>query len=98
MKEGFLIEGHRAKTGIEFEDTLIMDDSTLYPSEKAASGKAHEFLGKDQTLELVVIYAVDELGEKRGIKFLFRDKEGGVSEVDSWWSFGPIIEECGPNC
>jgi hypothetical protein len=86
MKEGYLIEGHRSKSGFELEDTLILDDQHLYPNEKDASVKAREYFEKDGNLDLVVIYRSGEPGGKVGVRFLFRDKEGHLGEVDSWWN------------
>lgn len=94
MKEGFQIEGHRAKTGYQTEDTLILNDPTVYPSAEAATTKAREHLGQDQDLGLVLIYAVNALEERTVIRFLFREQSGDVEEVDSWWEDGGIPDDC----
>lgn len=85
MKEKFFIEGHRSKTSYEHEETLILDDKKAYASEKDASAKAKEYFEKDENIGLILIYKKTGLGEKTGIKFIHRDMEGALEEIDSWW-------------
>lgn len=85
MKEYFYLEGHRSKNDHSDEDTLILDDTHAYASEEKAVAKAKEYFAADKELSLVVIYRGLKLGDKYGIKYIFRNQDGMLEEVDSWW-------------
>jgi hypothetical protein len=85
MKTKYFIEGHKAKTDYSYEDTLILDDENSYASEEDAINKAKEYFEKDENLQLIVIYKGLKMSPKHGTKFLFKDKEGNLEIVDSWW-------------
>jgi len=86
MKEYFYLEGHRSKSDYGEEDTLILDDSQAYASEEKAVAQAKEYFAADQDLSLIVIYRGLKLGDKYGIKYIFRNQDGMLEEVDNWWS------------
>jgi hypothetical protein len=85
MREYFFLEGHKAKTDYGTEDTLILDDTHAYATEEKAVGKAKEYFDKNQELSLIVIYRGTKLGDKYGIKYIFRNQDGMLEEVDNWW-------------
>ena len=89
MKHIFFIEGYRAKTDFNYEDTLTLSDQNSYESEEQATAKAYEYLEKDSELGMIIIYKGPELGEKTGIKFIHRDQDGELVEVNSWWATCP---------
>ena len=86
MKEYFYIEGHKTKSDYEDEKTLILDDSRAYASEETALAKAREYFDKNDELTLIVIYKGLKLGDRYGHKYLFRNQDGMLEEVDNWWS------------
>jgi hypothetical protein len=86
MKEYFYIEGHKSKTDYGVEETLILDDSRAYASEETALSKAKEYFEKKDELGLIVIYKGVKLGDRYGSKYIFRNQEGMLEEVDNWWS------------
>jgi len=65
---------------------LILDDSQAYASEEKAVAQAKEYFAADQDLSLIVIYRGLKLGDKYGIKYIFRNQDGMLEEVDNWWS------------
>ena len=85
MKEYFYIEGHKSKTDYGVEDTLILEDKHAYASEEKALAKSREYFEQKKELGLVVIYKGVKLGDRYAIKFLFRNQDGMLEEVDSWW-------------
>ncbi len=85
MKTKYYIQGFKAKTDYSYEDTLILEDKKAYPSEEEAIKKAKEYFKKNEKLQLIVIYKGLEMTPKQGTKFLFKDKEGNLELVDSWW-------------
>ncbi|MGB2908317.1 MAG: hypothetical protein WBB73_14535 [Candidatus Aminicenantaceae bacterium] len=86
MKEYFYIEGHKSKTDYSDEETLMLEDSHAYASEERALTKAKEYFDEKNELTLVVIYKAVKLGDKYGHKYLFRNQDGILEEVDNWWS------------
>ena len=86
MKEYYFIEGHKAKTDFGEEDTLILDDTHAYASEEKAVAKAKEYFDARQELGLIVIYRGLKMGDKYGVKYIFRNQDGMLEEVDNWWS------------
>lgn len=86
MKEYFYIEGHKAKSDYGDEDTLILDDKRAYASEETVTTKAREYFDQNEDISLVVIYKGFKLGDRVGFKYLFRNKDGQLEEVDNWWS------------
>jgi len=85
MNTKYYIQGHKGKTDYSYEDTLTLEDKNAYPSEEDAINKAKEYLEKDENIQLIVIYKGIEMSPKQGTKFLFKDKEGNIEVVDSWW-------------
>lgn len=99
MKKKFFIEGHKSKSNFEDENTLVLEDSNPYSSEKEATQKAKENMKSNPDIDLVVIFKQNpdnKEDEREGIKFLFRTKENEVQEVQSWWNKPP--EECSESC
>ncbi len=86
MKEYFFIEGHKNKTDYGVEDTLILDDHHAYDSEEKVMAKAQENFEKTEELSLVVIYKGVKRGDKYATKYIFRNQDGQLDEVDHWWS------------
>lgn len=86
MKEYFYIEGHKSKSDYGEEDTLILNDERAYASEETATNKARGYFDTNQDISLVVIYKGYKLGDRVGFKYLFRNKDGQLEEVDNWWS------------
>ena len=86
MKEYFYVEGHKSKTDYGVEETMILEDSRAYASEEKALAKAREYFEEKDDLTLVVIYKGVKLGDKHGHKYLFRNQDGMLEEVDNWWS------------
>ncbi|MBD3413518.1 MAG: hypothetical protein GF421_03685 [Candidatus Aminicenantes bacterium] len=85
MKIKYFLQGFKSKSDYAYEDTLILDDKKAYASEEDAINKAKEHFEKDENLQLIVIHKGLEIGPKQGTKFLFKDKEGNLELVDSWW-------------
>ncbi|MFW6140380.1 MAG: hypothetical protein ACOC5S_03395 [Acidobacteriota bacterium] len=85
MKVKYYIHGHKSKTDYSYEDTLILDDKKAYPSEEETIKKAKEYFEEDENIQLIVIYKGLELGPRQITKFLFKDEEGNLELVDSWW-------------
>lgn len=85
MKVKYYINGHKSKTDYSYEDTLILEDKKAYASEEDALKKAKEYFKKDGNIQLIVIYKGLEMGPKQGTKFLFKDKDGNIEIIDSWW-------------
>ena len=86
MKAYFYIEGHKSKTDYDAEETLVLDDKHAYASEEKATAKAREYFDQNDEISLVVIYKGLKLGDRIGFKYLFRNQDGQVEEVDNWWS------------
>jgi hypothetical protein len=85
MKEYFFIEGYKAKTNYDYEDTLKLVDKKAYSSEEAATAKAREYLEKDKDLSLMIIYKALKIGPRAGIKYIHRDEGQHLEEIVSWW-------------
>lgn len=85
MQAKYFIQGHKAKTDYPYEETLILDDKKAYASEEQAIKKAREYFEEDENLQLIVIYKGLDMSPKQGTKFLFKDKEGNLEMIDSWW-------------
>jgi hypothetical protein len=83
--EKFYIEGHRAKTSLEDENTLLIDRPEAYPSLQEATQKAKQYFDTEKELSLAVIYKEDPLGECEGVKFFYRDEEGNLEQADLFW-------------
>jgi hypothetical protein len=88
MKQYFYIEGHKSKSDYGEESTLILDDKRAYASEETATAKAREYFDQNEDISLVVISTGLKLGNRVGFKYLFRNKDGQLEEVDNWWSDG----------
>jgi len=85
MKQYYFLEGYRAKSSSEVEDTLILDDKHAYTTEEKALEKAKDYLEDNPELNLVIINKGYKLGDKYAVKYLFRNQDGQVDEVTSWW-------------
>jgi hypothetical protein len=86
MKQYYYLEGHRAKTDYSPEDTLVLEDKRAYATEETALKKAREHFEKDKELGLMVIYKGVKGGDRYGKRFIFRNQNGLLEEVDNWWS------------
>lgn len=85
MKVQYFIEGHKAKTTSQPEDTLILDEEKPYESEKEATDKAKEYLQKNKDLSMMIIYKKVEGEEREGVRFIHKNKEGELEEIVNWW-------------
>jgi len=80
MSEKFFIEGHKPKTNIEDEDTLILDPEEGFATLEEASRKAKKYFEEKKNLCLTVIYKEEPAGEKEGVKLFYKDDEGKLEE------------------
>jgi hypothetical protein len=78
----FYVEGHRSKTGWEDESTLIVPAEQGYDTLEEATAKARGYFEARSELGLAVIFQQDAEGTKEGLKFIFRNDEGGLEESD----------------
>ena len=85
MKEYFFIEGFKAKTGYEYEDTLSLVDEKAYPTEEKAAEKAKQYLEKDSDLSLIIIYKGLKLAPKEGVRYIHRNEDNQTEEIFNWW-------------
>ncbi|MBS3819008.1 hypothetical protein KGY73_05835 [bacterium] len=85
MKVQYFLEGHKAKTTYQPEDTLILDDEKAYGTEKEATDKAKECLQKNKDLSMMIIYKKTEGEEREAARFIHRNKEGELEEIVNWW-------------
>ncbi|MBN1273647.1 MAG: hypothetical protein JXB26_15375 [Candidatus Aminicenantes bacterium] len=81
----YFIEGHKAKTDLVHEETMIIKDEKAYSSLQEALKKAREYFEEEKDLALAVIYEENPVGEREGVKFIHRDQEGNLEEVAHWW-------------
>jgi hypothetical protein len=82
LRGRFYVEGHRSKSGWEDESTLIVPADRGYGSLEEAAAKARKDFETIAELGLAVIFQQDADGTKEGLKFIFRDDEGGLEESD----------------
>ncbi|MGB8952525.1 MAG: hypothetical protein WCC06_07650 [Candidatus Aminicenantales bacterium] len=80
MSEKFYIEGHKPKTSIDDEETLIIDRDQSFETLEEATQKAKEYFEKKKELGLTVIYKEEPTGMKEGVKLIYRDDEGNLEE------------------
>jgi hypothetical protein len=80
MREKFYIEGHKPKTSLEDENTLIIGQDEGYQTLEEATRKAREYFENKKELGLTVIYREDPFGVKKGIKLIFKNNEGELEE------------------
>lgn len=85
MKEYFFIEGFKAKTGYDYEETLSFADEKSYPNQEKAIDKAKEYLKKDSDLSLIIIYKGLKLGPREGVRYIHRNEDNQVEEIVNWW-------------
>ena len=84
MSRKYFIEGHKPKTKLEDEDTLVFDDQS-YGTLEEATAKAREFFEREKDLGLTVIYKEDPHGTREGVKFIYKDIEGKLEESSLFW-------------
>jgi hypothetical protein len=80
MSEKFYIEGHKQKTSLEDENTLIIGQDEGYETLQEATRKAREYFEERKELGLTVIYREDPFGVKKGIKLIFKNNQGELEE------------------
>lgn len=85
MKKKYYIEGHRPKSSLEDEETLIITPQEGVGSIERAVKIAREYFQQYQDLSLTVIFKRDSLGEKEGLKIIFKDNEGKLEEMDLFY-------------
>ena len=78
----FYFEGHRSKAGWEDESTVIVPAGQGYNTLEEAAAKAREHFETQNELGLAVIFQQAADGTKEGLKFIFRNDEGGLEESD----------------
>ncbi len=86
MKKYYYLEGHKAKTDYSPEETLLFEDSRAYASEETALAKARGSFENKEELGLVVIYKGIKGGDRYACRYIFRNQNGQIEEVDNWWS------------
>jgi hypothetical protein len=87
MSKKYFIEGHKSKTNLEDENTLVFDGESYETVEKATA-KAKEYLEKEKDVSLTVIYKEDLDGTREGVKFIYKDEEGKLEESSLFWGCG----------
>jgi hypothetical protein len=87
MSHKYFIEGHKSKTKIEDEETLVFDRESFKTVEDATT-KAKEYLEKEKDISLTVIYKEDLDGTREGVKFIYKDEEGKLEESTLFWGCG----------
>jgi hypothetical protein len=87
MNKKYFIEGHKPKTKLEEEDTLVFDRES-YATIEEATARAREYFEKEKDLGLTVVYKKDPDGTKQGVKFIYRDEEGKLEESFLYWGAG----------
>jgi hypothetical protein len=91
MSKKYFIEGHKPKTKLEDENTLVFDGEA-YSTIDEATAKAREYFQKQKDLGLTVIYEQDPDGTREGIKFIYKDEEGKLEESSLFWRAGDRCE------
>lgn len=81
----YFIEGHKAKTALSHEETVIIKDEKAYSSLEEAIKKAKDYFEKEKELALAVVYRETEDGDREGVNFIHKDQEGNLEEVAHWW-------------
>ena len=81
MQDKILIEGHRPKSALEDEETLVIPPGESFDSVSSAVKKAREYLKEKKDLGLVVVYREQPDGFKEGLKIVFRNDEGKIDET-----------------
>ena len=94
MSDSYFIEGHKSKTRLEDEETLVINRQG-YASLEEATAKAKELFAQDQNLGLAVIYKRESDGSAAGVKFIYKDEEGTLEDLPLFWGSG---ERCGEGC
>lgn len=87
MSEKYFIEGHKSKTKLEDEDTLVFDGESYETLEKATA-KAKEYLEEGKDVSLTVIYKENLDGTREGVKFIYKGEEGKLEESSLFWGCG----------
>jgi len=85
MSESYSLEGHKSKAAMDDEQTELFLLPDVSPTLEGAVAKAKERFSQDSQLGLAVIYKDTPLGERQGLKFVFRDSEGRIEEADLYW-------------
>jgi len=85
MNENYYIQGHKTKTDYGHEDTLILTDDKTYKTLEDAVLRSREHFAGNSELSLVVIFKGKDIGSKAGVKFIHRNDEGQLEEIDHWW-------------
>jgi len=84
MSHKFFVEGHKPKTKLGDENTLVIDHEG-YETVEEATTKAKEFFDKEKDLGLTVIYKEDPDGSREGVKFIYKDADGKLEESTLYW-------------
>jgi len=84
MSVKYFVEGHRPKTTLEEEETL-KTDLRGYETIEEATIKAKDLLEKEQDLGLAVIYKESPDGTRDGVKFIYKDEDGGFEDFPLYW-------------
>lgn len=80
MSERFYVEGHKPKTSLEDDNTLIIEQDKGCKTLEEATRMARQYFEKEKELGLAVIYKEDAEGIKRGVKLIFKNNEGELEE------------------
>ncbi len=92
MSESYFIEGHKSKTRLEDEETLVLNRQG-YTSLDEATAKAKELFAHDQDLGLAVIYKREPDGSAAGVKFIYKDEEGTLEDLPLYWGSCERVSE-----
>ncbi|MBM3312350.1 MAG: hypothetical protein FJY80_12680 [Candidatus Aminicenantes bacterium] len=84
MNETYFVQGHRPKSGLGDEETFALQGeggATL----EAATVRAREILEADPTLGLAVVYEKRPDGTTEGVKFVYKNEDGGFEDFPLYW-------------
>jgi len=89
MSRKYFLEGHRPKTQLDDENTMIFDGEGFTTVEEATA-RAKELFEQKTELGLAVIYQEEPDGTRHGLKFIYRDDEGKLEESSLYWGAGDV--------
>jgi len=89
MSKKYFLEGHRPKTQLEDDNTLIFDGEEFATIEEATA-RAKKHFEERKELGLAVIYQLEPDGTRHGLKFIYRDDEGKLEESSLYWGAGDV--------
>jgi hypothetical protein len=85
MKCTYYFEGHKAKSSLEDENTLLVGRSEACATLEEATQKARGHFDKEKELSLAIIYKEESQGHREGVLFIYKDEEGKLEESSLYW-------------